>query len=160
MAAPGRKRVPTALRVLRGNPRQHAIPANEPKPEVGIPTRPKWLAPEARREWRRVAGQLEDLGILTIVDRAALAAYCQAWARAVAAEKVIAKDGETFTTPNGYIQQRPEVSIAQKQWQLVAKFAAEFGLTPSSRSRISVPEAKRPDGFEEYLEIMFDRRSD
>jgi P27 family predicted phage terminase small subunit len=106
--------------------------------------------PEAKREWSRIVPELERLGLLTLVDRGALAAYCQAYGRAVQAEKTLLKEGLNFTTPNGYIQQRPEVAIAQKSWQAVRAFAAEFGLTPSARSRLSVqkPEDEAEDDLD------------
>ena len=39
-------------------------------------------------------------------------------------------------TPNGYLQQVPQVSIAQTNQKIMLKFCEQFGLTPSSRSRI------------------------
>ncbi len=87
------------------------------------------------------------MGLLTIIDRAALAGYCQSWARYVEAERTLRRLGLTFVTESGYVQQRPEVSIAQKYLQLVRAFCAEFGLTPSSRGRMHIPE--REDGEEE-----------
>jgi P27 family predicted phage terminase small subunit len=145
----GRKPKPTQLRIIEGNPGHRPLQKNEPKPTPVAPTRPDWLDPEAKREWGRIVPELERLGLLTLVDRGALAAYCQAWGRAVQAEKVLA-GGLTFTTPNGYVQQRPEVAIAQKSWQLVRAFAAEFGLTPSARSRLSVqkPEDEAEDDLD------------
>jgi P27 family predicted phage terminase small subunit len=108
------------------------------------------LKGEGKREWRRIVPELERLGLLTLVDRAALAGYCQAWGRAVAAEKVLAEKGMVKETPNGYLQQRPEVSIAFKAWQAVRAFASEFGLTPSARSRLSVakPEEDPEDDLD------------
>lgn len=141
----GRKPMPRELKLLHGNPGKKKIPEGVRVPPRA-PTCPRWLLPEAKREWRRIAPGLENLGLLTEIDRASLAAYCQALARAITAERVIAKDGETFETPSGYIQQRPEVAIAVKQWGLVAKFATEFGLTPSSRSRISLPSPAGDEG--------------
>jgi phage terminase small subunit len=47
------------------------------------------LSAEAKIEWRRVARALHRLGLLTSVDRAALAAYCQAYARWRQAEKAL-----------------------------------------------------------------------
>ncbi len=138
MSGPAPK--PARLRLLEGNPGKRPLPKNEPRPRPVAPSRPAWLLPEAKREWSRVAPELERLGLLTVVDRAALAGYCQAWAQAVQAEDVLRREGLTFTTPNGYVQQRPEVAIAQKAWQAVKSFAAEFGLTPSSRTRLSLPE--------------------
>jgi len=135
---PGPARKPTQLKIIQGNPGHQKLNHAEPHPTPVAPTRPDWLEPEAKREWGRITPELERLGLLTLVDRGALAAYCQAWGRAVGAEKFLAAMGLTFTTPNGYVQQRPEVAIAQKSWQLVRAFCAEFGLTPSARSRLSV----------------------
>lgn len=135
----GRKPKPTHLKLLEGNPGKRPLPKNEPKPRPVTPPCPKWLDTEAKREWRRVSKELERLGLLTIVDRAALAGYCQAYARWKQAEEILDVEGLTFTTPNGYVQQRPEVAIAQKSLQLMRAFGTEFGLTPSSRGRISAP---------------------
>ena len=41
-----------------------------------MPTYPKFLPNGARAEWTRVAHRLYSLGLLTCLDRAALAAYC------------------------------------------------------------------------------------
>jgi P27 family predicted phage terminase small subunit len=87
-----------------------------------------------------------------MVDRAALASYCQWWARWVEAEATLDYLGMVFTTPNGYIQQRPEVAIAQKASDKCRAFLTEFGLTPASRSRIKLPDAGPPaDPFEAFL---------
>ena len=60
----------------------------------------------------------------------------------------IAAEGSTFETPNGYQQQTPWVSIAQASLKTMLKFCTEFGLTPSSRSRIvaaNAPESEADD---------------
>lgn len=146
-------RKPTALRVIEGNPSHRPLPANEPKPQPVAPRCPIWLAPEAKREWYRVAPELERLGLLTIIDKAALAGYCQAWAEWRATVDYLGDPdvGYTFTTPNGYIQQRPEVAIGQKALQFVRAFCADFGLSPSSRSRMSVGKLE-PDEEPSWLD--------
>lgn len=95
-----------------------------------------WLEPEAKKEWRRTAKRLEVLGILTEVDMAAFAGYCQAFARWKEAEEFISKHGTIVKTPSGYWQQVPQVSIAQTYLKIMHKFCEQFGLTPSARSRI------------------------
>lgn len=139
MAAVGRPPKPTTLKIIEGNPGRRPLNRNEPKPRPVAPPCPTWLDLEAKREWKRISIELDRVGLLTIVDRAALAGYCQTWSRWRDAEMVLSAQGMTFETPNGYVQQRPEVSIAQKSLQLVAKFCTEFGLTPSARSRLTVP---------------------
>ena len=145
MVAPGRKPRPAHLKLLEGNPGKRRVNKALPKPRPVRPTCPSWLAPVAKYEWMRIAPDLERLGLLTIVDRAALAGYCQAFARWKEAEQAIKEYGLTFVSDHGVIHQRPEVVIAQRSLQLVRAFCAEFGLTPSSRTRIEVRDGKEDD---------------
>ena len=143
---------PSALRIIEGNRGHQKLNKHEPKPRPITPTRPEWLLEEAKHEWSRIVPELERMGLLTIVDRAALTAYCQAFARAVQAEAVLTAEGMTFKTPNGYTQQRPEVSIAMKEWHAVRAFASEFGLTPAARTRIQVSKAANDDDMSEFFD--------
>jgi len=51
-----------------------------------------------------------------------------------------------LTTPNGCVQKNPAVTIARESLQLVRNFCTEFGLTPASRTRVSVAEVPPTDG--------------
>ncbi len=95
--------------------------------------------------------QLEQLGILTEVDMAAFAGYCQAYARWKEAEEFITKHGTIVKTPSGYWQQVPQVSIAQSYLKIMNRFCEQFGLTPSSRSRIV---ADKPSDANDPMEFM------
>ncbi len=136
MVQRGRKPIPTAIKELEGNPGKRALNKKEPKPKRKAPKCPTWLDNEAKKEWKRTAKQLEQLGILTEVDMAAFAGYCQAYARWKEAEEFISKHGTIVKTPSGYWQQVPQVSIAQTYLKIMNKFCEQFGLTPSARSRI------------------------
>lgn len=143
MAPPGRKPKPVNLRILEGNPGKRALNLNEPKPRPIRPSCPSWLLPEAKKEWRRVAPELEHMGILTAVDRAALAIYCQAWARMVDAEESVTKYSSILKSKTSdYVQVSPFETLRKQNAQLVRAFCAEFGLTPSSRGRMSMPGEK------------------
>ena len=50
----GRKPKPTALKKLEGNPGKRKLNTKEPMPGKGMPDCPKWLFPEAKKEWERV----------------------------------------------------------------------------------------------------------
>ena len=89
MAQRGRKPKPTALKVLEGNPGKRQLNIVEPKPKKKAPKCPAWLDAEAKKEWRRLAKQLEDLGILTQIDMAAFAGYCEAYSRWKEAEELL-----------------------------------------------------------------------
>lgn len=73
----GPKPTPTALRRLQGNPGKRAGNHDEPVPPADLPTCPNHLNAPAREEWDRLASVLHEMGVVTLVDRAALAAYCQ-----------------------------------------------------------------------------------
>ena len=132
----GRKPKPTALKELAGNPGKRALNRREPKPANGLPTCPRHLTGEARRESRRGAGELARMGVVTVVDRAALAAYCQAWARWVEAEGEVARLGTIVKTAGGNLIQNPYLAVANRALEQMTRLAGEFGMTPSSRSRV------------------------
>lgn len=156
MAVRGRKPKPTGLKVLEGNPGKRALNEYEPRPEKKSPKCPSWLEPEAKKEWRRMCKVLETIGVLTQVDAAAFAGYCQAYARWKEAEEFLSKHGTIFKTPSGYIQQVPQVSIAQTYLKIMKDFCSEFGLTPSARSRINVNtvQSDSNDPMEEILKVV------
>ena len=87
---------------------------------------------------------------------ASFAGYCQAYARWKEAELYLQEHGTTFTTPNGYIQQVPQVSIAQTSLKIMNTFASNFGLNPSSRSRLVADSEGRnhEDEMENILELV------
>ena len=91
---------------------------------------------------------MEAIGVLTEVDMAAFAAYCQSYARWKEAEEFITEHGTLVRTPSGYWQQVPQVSIAQTYMKQMGKFATEFGLTPASRSRLIADAGKSTPGDE------------
>lgn len=148
----GRRPLPTALKVLRGNPGKRALNAAEPKPATKIPPCPKHLQGEARAEWRRMSRELHRLGLLTVIDRAALAVYCQLWARWVKAETTVARLGEVVKAPESdYPMQNPYLSIANVALKQMKSYLVEFGMTPAARTRLVVPEPAERDTTEEQL---------
>ena len=159
MAQRGRKPKPTAVKVLEGNPGKRSLNTAEPKPEKKAPRCPSWLEDEAKKEWKRMSKQLEQLGILTEIDMAAFAGYCQAYARWKEAEEFITQHGTIVKTPSGYWQQVPQVSIAQTYLKIMNKFCEQFGLTPSARSRIvaDTVEDKESDEMEFRLNFSHGR---
>ncbi len=98
----GRRPKPTRLKVLTGNPGKRPFNKNEPKPEIAVPDCPAELGPVARKEWDRMIGELSGLRILTNLDRAALAAYCGAYAMWAEATEAIQKFGSMVKSPSGY----------------------------------------------------------
>ena len=129
------------------------VPGRKPRPKAspklkagGIPRCPGHLDAVARKEWRRLARTLFEAGILTVADRAAFAAYCQAYSRWAEAERKLREGPRLIKTPSGYVQQSPWIGIANKQVELMGRLMAELGITPTARARLGIegPETSEP----------------
>jgi len=147
---PGPPRKPTKLRVLEGNPSKRPLPRNEPDPDPAMPECPDWLMDDAKEEWERVAPELNRLGLLTKVDRTALAGYCQSYAKWKQADEWIKENGTVYAIRGSdggvkYLQQAPQVSIANQCLKQIRAFCAEFGLTPAARARMELPNEREDD---------------
>lgn len=146
---PSPKPKPTHLRIVEGNPSGRKLNRDEPQPARTTTTPPKYLAPDAKAIWRRLAPQLKKLHLFTSVDRDMLGAYCTALARAKEADAAITEHGMTYETVNQQgetvVKRRPETAIIVEQLRLAKALAAEFGLTPSSRTRFDGLDSEAKD---------------
>lgn len=166
MAKMGRPKKPTTLKVLEGNPGKRPLPKNEPKPTpvVDVPNPPAWLNTYGKKAWKRLAPELERLGLLTVVDLEAFTAACQSYGIWVECEKFFKKKDPMTSKPYGRTYEytnkagetneiaRPEVKIGQKALEHFRSFMTEFGLSPSSRAGIDVkPTKQEKDPLENIL---------
>ncbi|MCE9635850.1 MAG: phage terminase small subunit P27 family [Planctomycetes bacterium] len=149
----GRRPKPTALKVLAGNAGHRPLNKGEPRPRPLLPKCPPVLQGEAKAEWRRMGKKLHALGLLSEIDGAALTTYCLTWARLVDAEGKLRQHGAVVISPNGFPVQSPYLAVATKATEQLVRILVEFGMTPSSRSRIQLPTqpaAGTPDSASEY----------
>ena len=148
----GRKPVPTHLKLVKGTARPHRINHDEPRPAVTVPRAPAHLDDRARARFTEMAEMLARHGVMTELDASALARYAVVSCRWIDAEAEVKRRGPVVKTEGGNAIQNPFLSIANKCLLQIAQIESEFGLTPSSRSRIraAIP-ADAPDPFEKYL---------
>lgn len=172
MGARGPKPLPGNVHLLRGNASKKPLHelTGVVSPDVDIPGCPRHLLPEARKEWRRIAPELQALGLISRLDRAALALYCQEWAWLVWHESRLQDDiarvakereaweadpanaGQAWTkgdgymlpTPNGAWTYNPHWTGRNKAAERVDKFLASFGLSPSARGRVTPSANQMP----------------
>lgn len=144
----GRKPTPVPLKLVRGNPgkRSAKVPATVGDP--GVPEPPVCLDDEALAEWLRVGPALADAGVLTPADRGVLAAYCQSWSAWVEAERNIKEFGRMLASPRGLPILSPWLQVSSLAQQQFLRAAAELGLTPVARARVSVKPPKKANPFE------------
>jgi P27 family predicted phage terminase small subunit len=148
---------PTILKLIEGNKGKRKLNRLEPKPDPTMPKCPKHLDKVAKKEWRVIALELSRLGLLTLVDRAALAAYCQTYSRWVSAENMIKSMAEKDPEYQGLMTAgergfvtNPLVKISRDCLGQMKVFLCEFGLTPSSRTRLEV-KSQEEKSLEELL---------
>ena len=135
----GRKPKATHLKLLAGHPGHRPLNESEPNPE-GVdetPDPPAHLSGEARVEWARTFPVLLRNKMISEVDINAFSAYCQACGRYLVAESMVAKQGEVLISPSGFPIQNPYLAVSNKAQEQMHKAETEFGMTPSSRSRVS-----------------------
>ena len=146
----GRKPTPTSLKIIRGNPGKRSLSKDEPTPEAACPAPPAILSPVAKKHWKIVSKQLFDANVLTVLDTDALMIYCEAFARWAEAGEAIRKEGVIITqkSHNGeteYLKQNPWLIIQQKSFDQMKAMLVEFGMTPSSRTRVRTVDKKPSD---------------
>lgn len=162
---------PTALKLLEGNPGKRALDLSDGvNPRVEIPDAPKHLGKEARKEWKRITPILEELGLISGLDRTALGLYCQTVGRLHELEmafngQVSRLEGEDTSyvdavykashavTPSGYAQQSVLVQLIKSHREQVNRYLMHFGLSPAARARVQASNYVDPTltlpGFEE-----------
>lgn len=161
----GRKPTPNKLKKLAGNPGKRDI-KDSVAATASAPRCPVTFRGEAKREWKRISSALYELGLLSEIDHAALEAYCVEYERWCEAERQVRELGlmclppekpnaETLFGKTGpHVSQlvwNPYLAIASKSMERMLKLLAEFGMTPSSRARLSGSKPEQSDGSEAFF---------
>jgi P27 family predicted phage terminase small subunit len=115
---------------------------------------PRTLEAEARKEWRRVVPLLEDAGLLTKADHAALVRYCEAWAEWVEVNERIKQTGVLIrrSRDDGELRRNPLLFVRRELADALDRLAVQLMLTPASRLRAGIDHGhhlEREDGDEE-----------
>lgn len=135
-----RRSKPTALKLVQGNPGKRPLNDAEPMPNALEDLKPPTgLDRYGKEAWKRNAPALQRLGLLTEADIDALMAYCMAYSRWRHANIALRK---VKPDEDGYRQIAVTVEKAEQVMRLLA---GEFGMTPSSRSRLHVASGENED---------------
>lgn len=155
--ARGRKPTPTHLKLVTGNPGRRPLNKDEPQPVAGRPKCPAHCSKNARKLWDYVCDLLHDMGLLATSDAVALEMLCEAYSDFLAASDTLKEFGDDFyetTNESGSTMYRVHPALAKKQDadRRIRGWLAEFGLTPSSRTRVKAgTDGKEEDPIEKYF---------
>lgn len=135
-----RPRKPTPLKLLQGTFEPTRENPNEPILPAEVPVAPDFLKGEARKEWDSMSEKLMGIGCISLVDKACFAGYCQMYGRWIEIEKQLADESLVIKTSKDTTMANPLVAMANNTYKILQKALVEFGMTPVSRSRVSVPK--------------------
>ena len=163
----GRKPKPTSQQVAEGDPRkrgknklQAALNA-EPPATKGFPPCPSHLSEMARDAWIFLADEIAKMNLDCRPDALMLEGAALNYARAVRADMQVQRDGiviedayldkETGERVVLKVKAHPAVAISNQAWRQVRSFCSEFGLSPVSRTRLSVDNKDKLPDLSEIL---------
>jgi len=164
--AGGRPPKPTSQKALGGTLQPSRTNAHEPVPDVALPLPPDWLSERGHSYWNEIGPVLLSMKVVTFGDGAALSLLVEALAEwAEARQAVIGVDGRPgvglvyeMLTESGQTMRRPNPEVAQASdaMKRALRMLTEFGLTPSSRSKVSALGGA--DGNDPFAEMMNDMK--
>ena len=146
----GRKPKPSQKKKLEGNPGKRKLNKREPRPRVSSRVEAAEIDRRAHEFIATYLPQLQAMGIFTDADQAALELMSVHYSIAWRAAEIVTREGLMLKNAFGWAK-HPLLQVLRDNSTAFKSYAAEFGLTPSSRSRISVPEPKEFDQLEMEL---------
>lgn len=144
----GRKPKPTATKeasgALRKDPQRRN--KNEPVAPTGAIEMPDWVRDDdiARQCWAQTVELIESMKLLTQADAHPIAAYCSDFAQWYRLRAMVAGGNVSQMTESGDKAKVEAVQVHKYQDRMF-KFWAEYGMTPSSRSRLIARQADDTD---------------
>ena len=150
---PGPKRTPKKVLKARGSWRARRA-ANSPDAPEGCPPMPEWLDEYGVERWHELAHDLDTLGLLATTDGAAMAVLCETYSQWRACVDDVHEHGAFASIPtrdNGtQLKERPSSIKAKHLLPALDRQLSGFGLTPSSRASVKVPEKKPANVLDRY----------
>ncbi len=131
----GRRKQPTTIRKLHGNPSEKAFPLDEPEGVADLWAPPTWFDDDQREQWQYAVDHAPP-GLLTGTDRETLVMWCVASVEYVKAVLKVREEGQIVETTNGNVIQNPSLSVMNKQALIMLKTGGEMGFSPSARASL------------------------
>jgi P27 family predicted phage terminase small subunit len=130
---------PTALKKLAGE-KTSRINDAEPEPATGAVSPPDWLSAEARAVWDELAPDLIAKKVLTSWDVEPFGVLCDAVTHYRQASAAVAEQGVLVPGRKDAVVKNPAMQLVRDTAATIRAYCGEFGLTPSSRSGVSIAE--------------------
>ena len=154
MAKRGRRPIPTKIKIARGTLRKDRVRPDEPDAPRGMPPMPDRISADniALEKWQELSQILFDLGVLAVSDGEALATLCEIHSAEQSCLLELRATGPTIHTDLGGVKPNPAGSLYRSLAALKSTMMSEFGLTPSSRTKVGSSKQEAP---QDDLEAFF-----
>lgn len=159
MPRTGRPPKPTDLKVIQGTFRTNRHNSAEPstEPLSLLPPPPDHLDGYAIQKWNQVGPVLCAMRVLSESSLSALEMLCESYGEYRELKDEIHRGGdgrrrtlaEYFAGRNS--QTQPEYAAMKEARATYRVLLQDFGMTPASKSRVSVVEAEKPTGFKSRM---------
>ena len=159
----GPPKTPTHLRLVRGNPSKRPINKNEPQPPKGVPPVPKHFDKQGKYWFKRMAEELDAIGVISQLDARALELLVEAYTEYRHHCETLDREGYTYAVYSDndadegkkreirMIKPHPAAMMKADAWKRLRAMLAEFGMTPSSRSKVSKDKPDDDDLLSQFL---------
>ncbi|WP_336798228.1 phage terminase small subunit P27 family [Erwinia aphidicola] len=160
---PGPPKIPTHLALVKGNPSKRPLNKNEPKPPSGVPPIPKHFDKQGKYWFKRMAEELDAVGVITLLDARALELMVEAYTEYRQHCETLDREGYTYAVfseeePDEgkdreirMIKPHPAAMMKADAWKRIRAMLGEFGMTPASRTKVGVKGAAEVDPLDEFL---------
>lgn len=154
----GRKRKPTAAKVRNGSAAKDPGRINKLEPAAlsDEPTCPDHLDDVGRATWHRTCDVMRRMGYLSASYQDALDIYAETYSNYRQALEAVEKYGQVLVSKdkngNLLVRRNPFSVELHKYHDELMKILQEFGLTPSSKTRVSGDGPKELDPLSAILQ--------
>lgn len=144
----GRKPIPAHLKIVGGNPGKRPIAKKKRYVPTGLRA-PSDLTGVQKKLWKKI-NRDSPYQLLKAIDAMALKRYVVAQSIYDKAKQALEHSDLVIRYPNGSPANNPWLGILNRQAEILLRLDAEFGFTPSARTRIGFldnPEVDEDDDF-------------
>lgn len=146
----GPKPKPTKLRLLHGD-QPKRINRHEPVPPEGEVAAPGDMTDRGRDCWDELHPMLAPMGLVTVVDVPAFAMMCETLALFRSSATVVNTSPVLVESATGALVKNPAILPMMQSARAASLLMAEFGMTPSARSRLTDPRRLADDERDRLL---------
>jgi P27 family predicted phage terminase small subunit len=139
---------PTALKIVSGTNQPCRMRNDEPKPDSDLIEMPEGMSEKAQKYFEDLKTKLLDCKVVTNIDNYALGMLAVAVADMYDIQEKLDRTGIVIKGRHGYPVISPYFRAYNQKQDQVRRLLIEFGMTPSSRTRVGTGQASDGDDFD------------